>query len=57
MVLHMLFLAQKQYHIELCQKHLTHPEKKGIVFLQQIITIDETWVCDFEPEWKPQSEV
>ncbi len=52
----MLFPVQKQ-HMELCQKHLTHYEKEGIVFLQWTIAIDETWVRNFEPELKSQSEV
>ncbi len=38
----MLFSMQKQRCMELCQKHLIYYEKEGIVFLQQIITIDET---------------
>ncbi len=29
--------------MELCQKHQTYDKKEGIVFLQRIITIDETW--------------
>ncbi len=48
----MLFPKQKQHYMELCQKHSTRWEEEGIVFLQRIITIDETWVCDFEPELK-----
>ncbi len=31
--------------------------KEGIVFLQRVITIDETWMRDFELELKSQSEV
>ncbi len=53
----MLFPVQKQGHMELCQKHLTRYKKEGIGFLQQTITINETWVCDFETEFKSQGEV
>ncbi len=53
---HTLFTRQK-HHIELCQKHLTHYEKEGIVFLQRVIAIDETCVRDFERELKSQNEV
>ncbi len=54
---HMLFPIQKQCYMKLCQKHLTRYKKKGVAFLQQKITIDETWMRDFEPELKSQSEV
>ncbi len=53
----MLFPTQKQRHMELCQKHLAYYKKEEIAFLQQIITMDETWVYDFKPESKSQNEV
>ncbi len=40
--------------MKLCQKHLTHYKKEGIVFLLQIITMDETWVRDVELKLKSQ---
>ncbi len=42
---------------ELCQNSLIRYKKEDIAFLQRIIVIDETWVCDFELELKSQSEV
>ncbi len=54
---HMLFPVQKQHRMVLCQKLLTHYEKERIVFLQQIITIYDTWMCNFKPDLKFQSEV
>ncbi len=36
---------------------LTYYKKEGIVFLQRIITIDETWVRNFKPELKSRSKV
>ncbi len=54
---HMLFSVQKQHYMELCQKHLARYKKEGIVLLQQIIAIDETWVCDFKPKLKTQSAI
>ncbi len=51
-VLHMLFPIQKPHYMKLCQKHLTYYKKEGIVYLQWIIVIDETWVRDFKPESK-----
>ncbi len=53
----MLFTAQKQYRMELYQKHLTGYKKEGIAFLQRIITINETCVHNFELELKYQSKV
>ncbi len=32
-------------------------KRKELTFLQQIITIDETWVGDFEPELKSQNKI
>ncbi len=55
-VLHRQFSVQKQHHMELCQKHLTH-KRKVIVFLKRIIVSDEIWVCEFELELTSQSEI
>ncbi len=51
---HMLFTMQNQHCMELNQKHLTSYKEKGMAFLQQIIAINETWVCNFEPKLKSQ---
>ncbi len=45
----MLFPVQKQRHMDLCQTHMTRYKKGGIAFLPQMITTDETWVRDFNP--------
>ncbi len=40
---------EKQRRTELCQKHLICYKKERVMFLQQLIAINETRVCNFEP--------
>ena len=39
------------------QELLQHYENEGECFLDRIIAIDETWVCNYEPKLKSQSNV
>jgi [histone H3]-lysine36 N-dimethyltransferase SETMAR len=45
----------KQTRLDICQKHLDRFKKEGDVFLDRIVTCDETWVHHYEPETKRQS--
>lgn len=48
---------QKQRRVEVCQAWLREYERKGDDFLSVIITEDETWVFQYEPESKKDSMV
>jgi hypothetical protein len=39
----------------ICQGHLDRHARKGVAFLHQIVTGDESWVYHYEPEGKRQS--
>ncbi len=47
--------TQKQTHLKIVQEHLKWFRREGENFFNQIIAIDETWLRDFEPELKFQS--
>ncbi len=53
------FLSTEQKAERMCilQELLMCYANEGELFLQQIITMDETWICDFELELKSQSNV
>ena len=44
----------KQMHVDICRKHLDHYGNERDIFLDRIITGDETWVHHYEPESKQQ---
>ena len=44
--------VHKQICMDICQKHLDHYGNKRDIFLDRIITSDETWVHHHEPESK-----
>ena len=47
--------VHKQSRVDICQKHLNHYGNERDVFLDRIITGDETWVHHYEQESKRQS--
>ncbi|BFZ03636.1 hypothetical protein BsWGS_06675 [Bradybaena similaris] len=51
----MLTAEHKQRRVELSQQCLCRYEKDGDEFLKKVVTRDETWVCQYEPESKRQS--
>lgn len=51
----MLTAEHKQRRVELSQQCLCRYEKDGDEFLKKVVTCDETWVCQYEPESKRQS--
>ncbi|BFZ13665.1 hypothetical protein BsWGS_16704 [Bradybaena similaris] len=51
----MLTAEHKQRRVELSQQCLSRYEKDGDEFLKKVVTCDETWVCQYEPESKRQS--
>ncbi len=54
---HFLSGEQKADHMRIAQDLSMCYRNEGESFLKRIITIDETWICDFEPELKSQSNV
>ena len=52
---HQLTSDQKEARMNICQDLLEHYESDGDTFLHHIVTGDETWVHQFEPESKAQS--
>ena len=52
---HALIEQQKWCRYETCRIHLKWYQNKGETLLNNIITIDETWVSAYEPELKHQS--
>ncbi|BFZ10330.1 hypothetical protein BsWGS_13369 [Bradybaena similaris] len=51
----MLTAEHKQRRVELSQQCLCRYEKDGDEFLKKVVTCDETWVCQYEPESNRQS--
>ena len=51
---HALTEQQKWCHYETCRIHLEMYQNAGMNLLNNIITIDETWVRAYEPELKRQ---
>ncbi len=49
---HFLSVEQKADRMHITQDLLTRYRNEGESFLKRIITIDETWIHDFEPELK-----
>ena len=47
--------VHKQMLVDICQKHLDRYGNKQDIFLNRIITGDETWVHHYQPESKQQS--
>ena len=47
--------VHKQTRVDVCQKHLVHYSNEWDIFLDRIITGDETWVHHYKPESKWQS--
>ncbi|XP_025154653.1 uncharacterized protein LOC105190474 [Harpegnathos saltator] len=54
---HFLSAKQKATRSEIAHELLACYENEGETFLDRIIAIDETWIRDFEPELKSQSDV
>ncbi len=54
---HFLSMEQKADRMHIAQDLLMRYRNEGESFLKHIITIDETWIRDFEPELKSQSNV
>ena len=54
-VVHDLSEEQKCQHVEIAQQLLQRFCEEGNEFMQKVVTIDETWIWDFEPELKSQS--
>jgi len=52
---HCLAAEQKQKHLEIATLLKQRFNIQGQAFLYQIVTTDETWIRDFEPELKLQS--
>ena len=47
--------VHKQTRVDICQKHLDRYGNERDIFLDKIITGDETWVHHYDPESKGQS--
>ena len=47
--------VHKQTRVDICQKHLGRYGNERDIFLDRIITCDETWVHLYEPESKRQN--
>ena len=47
--------VNKQMRVDICQKHLDFYGNEWDIFLDRIITGDETWVNQYKPESKRQS--
>ena len=45
----------KRKRLDVCSRHLTRYREERDNFLQQIVTEDETWIHNYEPESKWQS--
>jgi histone-lysine N-methyltransferase SETMAR len=54
---HFLNADQKAERMRVARVLLRRYRKEGDRFLERIITMDETWIRDFEPELKSQSNV
>ena len=52
---HALTERQKWYRYETCHIHLERYQNEGENLLNNIFTIDETWVRAYEPELKRQA--
>lgn len=52
---HQLTSDHKEARLDICQDLLEQYESEGEGFLRRIVTCDETWVHQFEPENKTQS--
>ncbi|GBL83622.1 hypothetical protein AVEN_196445-1 [Araneus ventricosus] len=52
---HRITGVQKWHLFALTGVHLDRYRNEGDSLLQRIVTIDETWVCVYEPEFKHQS--
>ncbi|BFY99478.1 hypothetical protein BsWGS_02518 [Bradybaena similaris] len=50
-----MLTAEHKQRVELSQQCLCRYEKDGDEFLKKVVTCDETWVCQYEPESKRQS--
>ncbi|VVC29804.1 Transposase, type 1 [Cinara cedri] len=54
---HFLSPEQKDTREDICRELLSRYENEKETFLDHIIAIDETWIRDFEPELKSQSNI
>lgn len=54
---HFLSPVQKDTRKDICRELLSRYENEKETFLDRIIAIDETWIRDFEPELKSQSNI
>ncbi|KAL4142347.1 hypothetical protein QTP88_004826 [Uroleucon formosanum] len=54
---HFLSPEQKDTRKDICRELLSRYENEKETFLDRIIAIDETWIRDFEPELKSQSNI
>ena len=46
---------RKRKRLDICSQHLARYREEGGKYLQQIVTGDETWIHNYEPESKRQS--
>ena len=53
----LLTAKQKERRVEIAEDFIRKFEQQGDVFLNTIITVDETWVYYYEPESKTQSSI
>ena len=49
--------SEKECRVQCSEEFLTHYDAEGDVFLDRIITMDETWLHHFDPETKYMSSV
>ncbi len=54
---HFLTAEKKATRSEIAYKLLTHYKNEYEIFLDWIVATDETWIWDFEPEMKSQSDI
>ena len=53
----MLTAEQKERRVEIAEDFIRKFERQGDAFLNNIITVDDTWVYYYEPESKTQSSI
>jgi transposase len=52
---HVLNDDQRAMHVLLANTHLQHWRNEGNVFLDRILTVDESWMHSFDPQLKQQN--
>ena len=51
----MLNTDQKRLRVECCEQLLKRFEREGEIFMDRIVTVDETWISLYTPETKARS--